>query len=102
MNMIISSHQIQHILKAYGQKQINRSGEGKSAAPLASSGRDQAQLSPEARTLQTALAAVKEAPEIREEKVAELQRALCSGIYNVSAEEIADKMLGRMLVDELV
>ncbi|WP_079907177.1 MULTISPECIES: flagellar biosynthesis anti-sigma factor FlgM [unclassified Carboxydocella] len=99
--MIISNQQIQYILKAYGQKPVNK-GTVKTGGTAAGEGRDQAQLSPEAKALQAALAAVKEAPEVREEKVAELREAVRSGTYNVSAQEIADKMLGRLLVDELV
>lgn len=100
--MIISNQQIQYILKAYGQKPVNKPGTVKTGGTAAGEGRDQAQLSPEAKALQSALAAVKEAPEVREEKVAELREAVRSGTYNVSAQEIADKMLGRLLVDELV
>ena len=42
-----------------------------------------------------AIAAVSESSDIREEKVAELKEAVASGTYNVSAAEIADKMVSR-------
>ena len=44
---------------------------------------------------QTAKAAVKTSSDIREDKVAELKEAVTSGTYNVSAAEIADKMVGK-------
>lgn len=44
---------------------------------------------------QTAKAAVKTSSDIREDKVAELKEAVTSGVYNVSAAEIADKMIGK-------
>ena len=47
-----------------------------------------------AKTL-TAQAKVKTSSDIREEKVAELKEAVTSGAYNVSAAEIADKMIGK-------
>ena len=49
----------------------------------------------EGRDYQTAKAAVKASPDIREDKVADIKNALATGTYNVSAQEIADKMLSK-------
>lgn len=44
---------------------------------------------------QTAKAAVKASDDIREDKVSGIKKALATGTYNVSAQEIADKMVSK-------
>ena len=56
---------------------------------------DKFEISQSAKDYQVAKAAVSESSDIREEKVAELKEAVASGTYNVSAAEIADKMVSR-------
>jgi negative regulator of flagellin synthesis FlgM len=56
--------------------------------------RDSLSISVEARELQTALKAVQDAPDIRAERVAELQRRIADGTYYVSAETLARDILG--------
>ena len=58
-------------------------------------GRDKYEESKSAKDYQTAKDAVKSAPDIREDKVGDIKEALTSGTYNVSAQEIADKMVSK-------
>jgi flagellar biosynthesis anti-sigma factor FlgM len=44
---------------------------------------------------------IQSAPDIREEKVLKIQRAIESGTYRVSAGQIADKIIGGNLVDNV-
>lgn len=57
--------------------------------------KDEFQISREAKDYQIAKQAVSEASEIREDKVAQYKEALASGTYNVSSQEIAEKMVSR-------
>jgi negative regulator of flagellin synthesis FlgM len=84
------------VLKAYNQKKIQ---------PTAKTGgveskRDEMQVSSEAQLMNKILQKAKSAPEIREEKVKELKNALKQGNYNVSAEDVAQKMLNGILFDQ--
>lgn len=55
--------------------------------------KDAYEISQSAKDYQVAKKAVAEAPDIREDKVAGLKEALASGTYNVSSQEIAEKIL---------
>ncbi|MCH5267632.1 MAG: flagellar biosynthesis anti-sigma factor FlgM [Lachnospiraceae bacterium] len=63
--------------------------------------KDEFQISREAKDYQVAKQAVSEASEIREDKVAQYKEALASGTYNVSSQEIAEKMVSK-LFDSLI
>ncbi|MDD2421904.1 MAG: flagellar biosynthesis anti-sigma factor FlgM [Heliobacteriaceae bacterium] len=99
--MIISSGQIQNILKIFGVGQTGRSQGVTAQEKVAGRGKDTVDFSTEARLLQVAMKAVREVPEERMEKVAALREAVTTGTYSVSGEEIAEKMLGRTLMDRL-
>ena len=51
------------------------------------------EISQAGKDLQVANQAVKDTPEIREDKVNRIKEQLASGTYNVSAEEFANKMI---------
>lgn len=51
------------------------------------------EISQTGKDLQIAKQAVKDAPEVREDKVNKIREQLASGTYNVSAEEFADKIV---------
>lgn len=53
------------------------------------------EVSKTGKDYQTAKTAVKASPDIREDKVSKIKDALATGTYNVSAQEIADKMVSR-------
>lgn len=54
---------------------------------------DALQLSQTGRNLQAAKMAVKEAPDVREDKVAQIKAQMASGTYNVTGEQLADKLV---------
>lgn len=98
--MLISFKQVQEALKVYNQKtQTRRIDDVKKAGSVM--GSDKVTLSTEGREIQAIRQKIAESPEIREAKVAELREAIKSGTYNVSGEEIAEKMLSRNLLDNL-
>ncbi|RKI30839.1 flagellar biosynthesis anti-sigma factor FlgM [bacterium 1xD8-6] len=79
---------INHVSQLYkpaNAKKTDRAGEvGK---------KDAYEISQSAKDYQVAKKAVAEADDIREDKVAELKEALASGAYNVSSQEIAEKIV---------
>lgn len=54
---------------------------------------DKFEISQTAKSYQVAKQAVSAAPDIREDKVAEIKAKMASGTYTVSAEDFADKVL---------
>lgn len=56
-------------------------------------------LSTMARDIQQAKVEVSKVPDVREEKVQEIKAQVDNGTYNVSGEQIANKMVGESLVD---
>lgn len=55
--------------------------------------KDAYEISQSAKDYQIAKKAVSEAADVREEKVAQIKEALASGTYNVSSQEIAEKIV---------
>ncbi|NLT94719.1 MAG: flagellar biosynthesis anti-sigma factor FlgM [Clostridia bacterium] len=84
------------VIKAYNQKKIQPLSKTYSVE----SKMDEMQVSSEAQLMNKILQTAKNAPEIREEKVNELKNAVKQGNYNVSAEDVAQKMLNGILFDK--
>lgn len=102
--MIISSQQIQTVLRLYGGQKLQASEEqktGETGKKDLQQG-DHADFSAEAVDHQKIRKAVLHAPEVREELVKRIKTALEKGEYQVSAEDTADKILGRLLIDRLL
>lgn len=76
--------------------------ESKESAPTRDASADRVELSETAKTLQQARALLAASPEIRQEKVAELAGMIRRGVYNVRGQEVAARMIGRGLFDQLV
>ncbi len=55
---------------------------------------DKFEISAYGKDYQIANKAVKAAPEVREEKVNEIREAMASGTYQVTMEDVAEKLLG--------
>lgn len=53
------------------------------------------QASAAAKSYQTAKSAVAAAPDVREDKVAQIKAAMQNGTYNVTAQDLADKLLSQ-------
>ena len=71
--------------------------EGKGAAEAHgkadSSGAANAEVSDRAREMATARAAAADAPDVREDKIAELKARIASGKYSVDPHAVADRMV---------
>lgn len=59
-------------------------------------------ISSESRIKQKAMQAAKQAEDIRMDKIKDLQERISTGTYTVSDNEVAEKMIERAIVDELV
>ena len=64
--------------------------------------KDELQLSVKAKEYQAAMKAFKNLPEIREDLVNELKDKIRQGTYNVTGEEIADKIIESAIVDKKI
>lgn len=84
-------------IEAYTQVQqlYNTNRTVKTQAKKATSFSDQLQISSVGKDMQTAKAAVADAPDIREEKTAPLKASIQAGTYSVSAESFAEKLLSK-------
>jgi len=97
--MIVSLKQIQQAMQVYGGSRVEKNKTEKIAKTNKS---DEVNISNNAQLLRLAKQAASDLPEIRGEKVAQLKQAIKCGTYDVDGEEIAEKMLGRAIVDKLV
>ncbi len=61
--------------------------------------REKVNLSATARDIQQLRNVIAELPDIREEKVQDLKSRIEQGNYNVSGDQIAEKMVGESLID---
>ena len=60
---------------------------------------DRIEVSEKAKVLQKAKSAVDASPDVREEKVSLLKKAIDEGAYNVSDEAIAEGLIKKSIVD---
>lgn len=58
-----------------------------------SGGNDQFEISQFGKELHVAKEAVKNAPDVREEKIADIKARMQNGTYQVSSQQIADKLV---------
>jgi len=84
------------VLNAYNQKKAHASSKMQNVEAK----KDEMQVSGEAQIMSKILQTAKNAPEIREEKVSEIRNAIKQGTYNVSTEDVAEKMLNGILFDK--
>lgn len=98
--MMISKIQVQNLLKIYGKDNTNKV-EPKQLNRIPGKN-DELAISSESRIKQRAMQAVKQAEDVRLDKVNYLQEQISSGTYTVSADEVAEKMIARAIVDRLV
>jgi len=98
--MIISKAQVQNLLKIYRKDAGNQLDKVQAGKPADKE--DKLVISDESRIKQRCMQAVKQAEDIRLEKVNKLKEQLSSGTYEVNADEVAEKMIERAIVDRLV
>ncbi|MDD2620904.1 MAG: flagellar biosynthesis anti-sigma factor FlgM [Syntrophomonadaceae bacterium] len=97
--MIISKTQLQNVLKIYdkGSSKIDKTQAGKAVAK-----NDQLALSQESKFTQRLMQAIKQADDIRIDKVSALEEQISSGTYTICDDEVAEKMIERAIVDRFV
>lgn len=99
--MLISAQEVRTVLKVYGVQQAQGgSATTRTASPALPA--DKVFLSKTSKEMQLIRERVEQAPTIREEKVSALKKAIKTGTYNLTGEEIAEKMISRSLVDSLL
>lgn len=81
-------HNITGIMKAYNQKKVHSP-----AKPEGLGKKDEMSISNEAQVMGKIMQRIKETPDIREDKINELQQQIRQGTYSVSAENVAEKIL---------
>lgn len=100
--MIISKTQVQNILKVYGKNlntdNLNKSKEVKQKLTK----RDELAISGESRVKQRAMQVIKQSDEVRTDKVEQLKEQIAAGTYEVTADDVAEKMISRAIVDTLI
>lgn len=82
---------INHISQVYKPASAKKTGKAEEIGK-----QDAYEISQAAKDYQVAKKAVAEAPEVREDEVARIKEALASGTYNVSSQEIAEKMVSNL------
>lgn len=79
------------------QKNVNKVDKASGVAPK----KDVVSISNQAKDFQTIMKAIKDVPEIRQDKVNEISEKYEAGNYNVSGDDVADKVL-KSIVDKKV
>jgi len=98
--MIISKTQVQNLLQVYGKnKKINNI---ESASAARSMRKDALAISDESRIKQKAMQAIRQAEDVRMEKVEELRERISMGTYTLSEDQVAEKMIERAIVDRQI
>lgn len=85
-------------VQQYQRSEKVQSGSDK-AAGANEAPREKVNLSAAARDIQKLRSVIAELPDIREEKVQDLKSRIETGNYNVSGEQIAEKMVSESLID---
>lgn len=99
--MIISKTQVQSILKVYARDyRINQADSLYSSQKAGK--RDELMISDASRLKQKVMQAVKGTEDIRVDKVSSLQQSISTGTYILADDEVAEKLIHRAIVDELV
>lgn len=98
--MIISSQQVQSIIRAYGVSGTRKNLPEDTRTAV--SRKDSLEISREAKELSTIRQIIDKTPDIRMEKVAAIKEAIANGTYHVDSREVAHMMIVRSLVDQIV
>ncbi len=82
------------------QNDEQNSQEQKSEVQRTEQVQDRLEFSTDSRTIQPLVDQVKQAPDVRAERVAEISRQVADGTYNIRAEKVADAIITGSIVDE--
>ncbi len=103
--MKISQKQIQDLLKTYSQRAPEKVGSeaaSKNKETVKENGPvDKVIVSDQAREVRKVKEVISKLPEARPEKVEELKKQVAEGAYKPKSEDIAEKLLGRILGDRV-
>lgn len=77
------------------------SNSAKAAAPKQTAPEDKVSLSGNARDLQVAQEGISLAPDVRTDRVQEVQSAVQQGTYKVDAQQVAEKIIG-FSIDQMI
>ncbi|MCL4425516.1 MAG: flagellar biosynthesis anti-sigma factor FlgM [Firmicutes bacterium] len=101
--MIISNNQVQKVINAYLGKteSVKKNEAGESKDTRGNSLSDQVSLSLQAREIERIRKGILSLPEVREDRVKEVQEKIKSGNYQIEAADVAAKILARNLADRL-
>ena len=99
--MIVSRGEILRALKYLADPAEIRKLEEQKAHKLTDTRSDSVQLSPLAEDIKALKKLISQVPDVREDKVGEIKRAIESGTYQVDPILVAEKILGRSLVDAI-
>ncbi len=98
--MIISKTQVQNLLKVYEKNLITKNPiKTDSVTPVK---KDAVNISEASKMKQKIMQAINQSPDIREDRVAELQKKYEAGNLDMKSDEIADKMIQRAIIDDLI
>jgi negative regulator of flagellin synthesis FlgM len=97
--MIISSSQIQNIMKVYGDNKSVKTAKTQGGSGVSKN--DEVILSSQAQEFGQIYQALKSMPDVRDDKVKDISGRIAEGNYSVEAKDVAEKMLGRILADNL-
>jgi negative regulator of flagellin synthesis FlgM len=91
--MKITSNPSNNIAKLY-QSQQTQFERAEKAGDTTAAKHDSLQLSDQAKRIHELISTTKDLPDVREEKIAQIKAELANQTYNVSAAQLAAKMLG--------
>ena len=83
-------------------EQVRAESERQANSGAVSSPSERVDLSTTAKDIQQLKDALSKLPDVREEKIREVQKMLKDGTYKVGADQIAGKMVGESILDLLV
>ncbi len=96
---IQSNNQLPEVREATPRQTVEKSGTtDKTAIPQ----EDSVRISSGAKEVQKITAEIQKVPDVREEKIRELQVAIDSGTYNVSGESVAEKMIKEFMLETII
>jgi len=100
--MIVSWREIQQALTAQTHRPEAVERSGRAGKPASIERSDTVDISARAREVGRLVAIAKEIPDVRRDVVEEVARSVKANTYRVESDRIAEKILGRVIVDRLV
>lgn len=98
--MLISKTQLQNILKVYGKSPSAKVGNVATGSSVTKN--DELAISRESKIKQKAMQAIKQAEDIRPDRVSLLEEQISAGTYTVSDDEVAEKIIDTAILDRLI